>query len=56
VKDSHERDQREAGAGVAPRTCGGGLAKDDAQAVQWYRKSAASGFTPAAERLKKLGE
>jgi uncharacterized protein len=27
-----------------------------AEAVQWYRKAAESGFTPAAERLKTLGE
>ena len=31
-----------------------GVPKDRAEAIQWYQKSAASGFTPAAERLKKL--
>jgi TPR repeat protein len=33
-----------------------GVTKDRAEAVQWYRKAAESGFTPAAERLKTLGE
>ena len=40
------------------RACefGLGVTKDRAEAVQWYRKAAESGFTPAAERLKTLGE
>ena len=33
-----------------------GLPKDDAEAVQWDQKSAVAGFTPAADRLKKLAE
>lgn len=33
-----------------------GVTKDRAEAVQWYRKAAALGFTPAADRLKRLGE
>ena len=40
------------------RACefGLGVTKDRAEAVQWYRKAAEPGFTPAAERLKTLGE
>ena len=40
------------------RACefGLGVPKDRAEAAKWYQKSAAAGFTPAAERLKKLGE
>ncbi|MGH7340306.1 MAG: hypothetical protein ACREKH_07430 [Candidatus Rokuibacteriota bacterium] len=34
----------------------GGLPKDDAEAVRWYRRAAAAGFAPATERLKTLGE
>ena len=33
-----------------------GVTRDRAEAVQWYRKAANAGFTPAAERLKTLGE
>jgi TPR repeat protein len=33
-----------------------GVTKDRTEAVPWYRKSAAFGFAPAADRLKKLGE
>lgn len=40
------------------RACefGLGVPKDRAEAAKWYQKSAAAGFTPAAERLKKLGK
>jgi hypothetical protein len=40
------------------RACefGLGVPKDRSEAAQWYQKSAAAGFTPAAERLKKLNE
>jgi TPR repeat protein len=40
------------------RACefGLGVPKNRDEAVAWYRKSAASGFTPATERLKKLSE
>jgi TPR repeat protein len=40
------------------RACefGLGVPKDRAEAAQWYQKSAAAGFTPAADRLKKLAE
>jgi TPR repeat protein len=33
-----------------------GVKRDRAEAVQLYRKSAAAGFTPAADRLETLGE
>lgn len=33
-----------------------GFKRDRAEAVQLYRKSAAQGFAPAADRLKTLGE
>lgn len=33
-----------------------GVKRDRAEAVQLYRKSAAQGFAPAADRLKTLGE
>jgi TPR repeat protein len=33
-----------------------GVTRDRAEAVQWYRKSAAAGFTPAVDGMKNLGE
>ena len=43
---------------VMGRACefGFGLTRDRAEAVRWYRTAAASGSTPAAERLKTIGE
>ena len=35
---------------------GVGVNPDRDAAAKWYRKSAAAGFTPAADRLKKLGD
>jgi TPR repeat protein len=35
---------------------GVGVRRDRAEAAQWYRKAADKGFTPAAERLKTLGQ
>ncbi len=32
---------------------GRGVAKNRAEAVKWFRKSAESGFTPAEDMLKK---
>ena len=34
----------------------GGLPKDDAQAVSWYRKAAQMGYSYAQEALKRLGQ
>jgi len=34
---------------------GRGVAKDRAQAVEWYRKSAAQGYQPARDALKRFG-
>ena len=33
-----------------------GVTKDRAEALRWYQKSAAAGFTPAVDRAKLLGE
>ena len=33
---------------------GRGVMRDEAEAVLWYRKAAAQGYAPAAERLKSL--